>query len=53
LVLCQLNGNLTPRSAIRSLETTHCDLFAQSVGDERAQGKRGSARGERVAEDKA
>jgi len=23
------------RSAIRSLETTHCDSFAQSVGDER------------------
>jgi len=26
---------LTSRSAIRSLATTHCDSFAQSVGDER------------------
>ena len=32
---CELRRRVTTRSAIRSLETTHCDSFAQSVGDER------------------
>jgi len=32
-------ARLTSASAIRSLETTHCDSFAQSVGDERERGQ--------------